>query len=101
LHWVCCSSADLKDSLETLQTLKKYGVYLDTVYLIDNKSYKEKSSDDRYKGFVFRKDVCKPCKKHVIGVPYTIVYNNKGEVVKCGYIGNNDIKAAVGGIPKP
>lgn len=77
VHWVCCSSADLRDSLETVQVLKQYGVYIDTVYLIDNLQYKEKRSDDRYKGFVFRKDICLPCKKDIIGVPYTIVFNNK------------------------
>ena len=101
VHWVCCSSADLRDSLETVQVLKKYGVYIDTVYLIDNVKYKEKSSDDRYKGFVFRKDICLPCKKDIIGVPYTIVFDNKQNIVARGYLHDNEIKAALGVPIKP
>lgn len=101
VNWVCCSSADLRDSLETVQVLKKYGVYLDTVYLIDNIKYKEKRSDDRYKGFVFRKDICLPCKKDIIGVPYTIVFDNKKRIVAYGYIHDNEIKAAISAPIKP
>lgn len=101
IHWVNCSSADLRDSLETVQVLKKYGVYVDTVYLIDNVQYKEKRSDDRYKGFVFRKDICIPCQKDIIGVPYTIVFNNKKEIVAKGYIHDDEIKAAMGIVSKP
>lgn len=85
IHWVCCSSADLKDSLETIQTMKKYGVYVDTVYLINSNKYKEDKTDDRYKGFLFRKDVCKPCRRDIIGVPYTIIYDNKKRVIDKGY----------------
>lgn len=90
IHWVPCSSADLRDSLETVQVLKKYGVYPDTVYLINSAMYKEKRSDDRYKGFVFRKDICEPCVKDIIGVPYTIIYNNRKEIVAKGYIHSNE-----------
>lgn len=101
VHWVNCSSADLRDSLETMQVLAKYGVYVDTVYLIDNIQYKEKRSDDRYKGFVFRKDICLPCIKDIIGVPYTIVFDNKQTIVAHGYIHDNEIKAAMGVPVKP
>ena len=101
VHWVCCSSADLNDSLETVQVLKKYGVYVDTVYLIDNKEYKEKRSDDRYKGFVFRKHICLPCKKDIIGVPYSIVFDNKKKIVAYGYIQDEEIRAAISKPIKP
>lgn len=100
LHWVFCSSADMRDTLETLQVMKKYGVYVDTLYMIDNTKYKEKRSDDRHKGFEFRKDVCEPCRKDIIGVPYTIVYNNLKEIVAFGYIHEEEILKVVGSVAK-
>lgn len=96
LHWVFCSSADMRDSLETIQVMKKYGVYVDTLYMINNTEYKEKRSDDRYKGFLFRKDICEPCRKDIIGVPYTIVYNSQKEIVAFGYIHEEEILKVVG-----
>jgi hypothetical protein len=100
LHWVFCSSADLRDSLETIQLMKRNHVYVDTLYMINNVGYKEKKSDDRYKGFVFRKDICTPCKKDIIGVPYTIVYNSQKEIVAYGYIHETEILKVIDSPPK-
>lgn len=86
-----CSSAPYKDVYELSRVLERDSINLNPVYMIDSKSYKDKWSDDREKGFSFRKDICEPCRNDIIGVPYSIFFNKKSEVVYYGYPSKTDI----------
>lgn len=87
---LCCSSR-MKDSNTTRKIITDAQLGLDTIYLIDKHQYREKLTDDRYKGFLFRNDICSQCAKDEIGVPYTIVYNAQGEIIKFGYINREEL----------
>lgn len=73
-----CSSTPYKDIPAMLQVLKKFQVSESPVYVIDSEKYKDKKLDDRYKGKLFRDDICRSCKRDVIGVPYTILFDENG-----------------------
>ena len=82
---ILCSSAPYAEIGQMLQVLAKANVKLNAIYIIDGEIYKDKKSDDRKKAFAFRKDICEECRKDIIGVPYSIMYNNKGEITQYGY----------------
>ena len=90
MNIILCSSEPYSAIDTMLQVLAKANVKLKTVYIIDSDKYIDKISDNREKGFQFRKDICKSCKKDPIGVPYSIIFDNKGEIVKFGYLSGLD-----------
>lgn len=87
---LCCSSRE-KHAKLTQQLVKHSGTNINQVYLIDRKIYREKWLEDRVKGFQFRNDICEDCREHEIGVPYTIIFTNSGEVHKYGYLDRHEI----------
>jgi len=70
--------------------LRKNSIVESPVYDIDSQKYKDKKSDDRYKGKLFRDDICDECRKDYIGVPYKILFNQKGNVIRCGFLDRMD-----------
>ena len=73
----------------------QYEVPADTVYIIDGTKYKNDKEDDREKGLLFRNDICKECQKDNIGVPYHLLYNNNGVLLKSGFIDQKEIEAII------
>lgn len=80
-----CSSAPYKDMQALLDILKKNGVHETPVYMIDSEQYKDKR-DDRAKGRKFRDDLCKSCRKDPIGVPYKLLYDKNGNMIRAGFM---------------
>jgi len=95
LNILLCNSSMYKDIPSMLSVLKKYQVKESPVYVIDSEQYKDKKSDDRYKGKLFRDDICRSCKKDVIGVPYTILLDEKGTPLEGGYLSTETIRAII------
>ena len=85
LQILLCSSMPYGSKNEMIKVLQKYSVNLSPVYIINSELYKDDPDDDRMKGYRFRHSICKPCRKDIIGVPYYILFNQKGKVVYGGY----------------
>jgi len=80
-----CSSAPYKDMQALPGILHKNGIVETPVYMIDSKQYKDKS-DDRVKGKKFRDDLCKTCRKDPIGVPYKMLFDKNGNLIRAGFL---------------
>lgn len=91
---LCCSSKE-KDAKITKKLVQESGTGIDHVFMIDKKMYREKLTDDRKKGFLFRNDICKECAIHEIGVPYTILFDQNGTIINYGYLGREEILETV------
>ena len=87
---VLCSSAPYKEIPDLFKVLRKYDINITPVYIINTNRHKEKG-DDRYKGFMFRKEICQECQKDIIGVPYSILFDDEGKVVRYGYLHSEEL----------
>ena len=90
-----CNSSMYKDIPNMLSVLKRFNVKESPVYVIDSEKYKDKKSDDRYKGKLFRDDICQACKREVIGVPYKILFDENGNLLENGYISSETVNAII------
>ena len=88
-----CNSSRYQDTKEMEGILKKYGIQENPVYMISSEKYRDKKSDDRHKGKLFRDDICAECRKDYIGVPYKILFDQKGNVIRCGFLDRMDTPA--------
>jgi len=86
-----CSSAPYRRIPELMEVLKKNEITFPTVYIINSDRHKDKRFDEREKGFLFRKEICEECRKDIIGVPYSIIYNDAGTVIQYGYIHSEEL----------
>ena len=87
---ILSSSEKYKDAASLLEVLRKHSLKSFPVYIIDGEIYREKH-DTRYKGLEFRNNICEECKYSIIGVPYSIFFDKKGEIIKYGYMSKEDI----------
>lgn len=86
------SAGQSKSNINDLIALLKEYNYNSKSYFIDPLKYKEYWSYDRKKGFAFRNAICKPCKDDLIGVPYEIIFDEKGNYLIGGYQSRTDFK---------
>lgn len=54
-------------------------------YIIDHQI--RSFNDDRKRAFIFRNELCDECKTDIIGVPYILLYDEKGHILFHGYRG--------------
>lgn len=95
LQIVLCSSAPYREMPDLLRILREHGLSETPVYVIDEERYPERKQDDRIKGKRFRDDVCHSCRRDIIGVPYTILFDANGRVIIGGYLSDEVIQALV------
>lgn len=94
LNVILCSSEPMSKIKDVEELMIKFNIHWDT-YIIDGSKFKEKKSDDRYKGFDFRNSLCKSCHVDPIGVPYSFLIDDKQNVIFSGYPVKNDISALI------
>lgn len=94
LNVILCSSESMNKLKEVEELMMKFKISWET-YIIDGSKFKEKKSDDRYKGFDFRNSLCKSCHIDPIGVPYSFLIDDKQNVIFSGYPAKNDISALI------
>jgi len=95
INFILCSSANEKNQRKMAELCVEHEVPLDTVYIIDGTKYKNDLEDEREKGFLFRNDICKECQKDNIGVPYHLIFDNSGRLLKAGFFFSKEIDSII------
>lgn len=72
------------DDISTIQKLLFTYKYYDQAYIVDP-SYKMNAVDSRERGFNFRNELNSACKGDLIGVPYYLLFDQKGTLIMHGY----------------
>jgi hypothetical protein len=85
LKIMLCSSSPMSEFDEMMKSMITYHIDTKPIYMIDDRRYPEKRFDSRFKGIRFRDAICKPCKGIIIGVPFNILFDSKGNVIQYGY----------------
>ena len=71
--------------IQKIQKLSLYFKIQHQVYILDKTI--DSYLDSRKRGFIFRNQLCQECQQDIIGVPYTILYDQKNQVLFHGYRG--------------
>jgi thiol-disulfide isomerase/thioredoxin len=71
--------------IQKIQKLSLYFKIQHQVYILDKTI--ESYLDSRKRGYMFRNLLCSECQTDIIGVPYTILYDRKNQVLFHGYRG--------------
>ena len=95
-----CSSVPYKQTNQVLDVLDKSEVEDVDVFMIDSEMYKDKKSDNRQKGFLFRNDICEACRNDLIGVPYKIHFNKERKIIAKGYPSKVDMELIIDSLLK-
>ncbi len=71
--------------IQKIQKLSLYFKIQHQVYILDKTI--DSYLDSRKRGYMYRNQLCSECQTDIIGVPYTILYDQKNQVVFHGYRG--------------
>jgi len=71
--------------IQKIQKLSLFFKIQHQVYILDKTI--DSYLDSRKRGFIFRNQLCQECQQDIIGVPYTILYDQKNQVLFHGYRG--------------
>lgn len=94
VNLILCSCAQPNEFKFLQNLLIKYQVEIKPIYWINSNVYKDKKSDERKKGQLFRNDICESCKEDLIGVPYLIIYKGN-KIMEKGFLGRAETRESL------